>query len=124
MSSVATAGAVPAARGLSRPILFAGGALALLGVIVIGGLAGGRLAGASPLALADIPADYLPIYEKAARDYTLDWAILAAIGKIESDHGRARAPGVASGEDFAGAGGPMDAFPSPPPRSSSGSSSA
>ncbi len=58
-------------------------------------------------ALSDIPADYLPIYEKAAKDYGLDGAILAAIGKVESDHGRASAPGVTGGENYAGAGGPM-----------------
>ena len=58
-------------------------------------------------ARSDIPTDYLPIYEKAARDYALDQAILAAIGKIESDHGRASAPGVTSGENYADAGGPM-----------------
>ena len=58
-------------------------------------------------ALSDIPKDYLPIYEKAGKDYGLDAAILAAIGKIESDHGRASASGVASGENSAGAGGPM-----------------
>jgi len=58
-------------------------------------------------ALADIPADYLALYRKAGEDYGLDWAVLAAIGKIETDHGRLDAPGVTSGENFAGAGGPM-----------------
>jgi membrane-bound lytic murein transglycosylase B len=33
--------------------------------------------------------------------------VLAAIGKIESDHGRARLPGVRSGWNRAGAAGPM-----------------
>jgi uncharacterized protein YkwD len=58
-------------------------------------------------AVADIPLDYLALYRQAAEDYGLDWAILAAIGKIETDHGRLDAPGVTSGENFAGAGGPM-----------------
>jgi uncharacterized protein YkwD/cell wall-associated NlpC family hydrolase len=58
-------------------------------------------------ALADVPEDYLPIYEQAASEYGLDAAIIAAIGKIETDHGRLDAPGVTSGENSAGAGGPM-----------------
>jgi membrane-bound lytic murein transglycosylase B len=33
--------------------------------------------------------------------------MLAAIGKVESDHGRARLPGVRSGSNWAGACGPM-----------------
>lgn len=61
----------------------------------------------SEAAGSDIPEDYLPIYEKAAKEYGLDAAIIAAIGKIETDHGRLDAPGVTSGENFAGAGGPM-----------------
>jgi membrane-bound lytic murein transglycosylase B len=33
--------------------------------------------------------------------------VLAAIGKVESDHGRVRLPGVRSGSNWAGACGPM-----------------
>jgi hypothetical protein len=34
----------------------------------------------------------------------LDWSILAAIGKIESNHGRSTLPGVAEGtQNYAGA---------------------
>jgi len=33
--------------------------------------------------------------------------VLAAIGKVETDHGRSTAPGVRSGANFAGAAGPM-----------------
>jgi cell wall-associated NlpC family hydrolase len=33
--------------------------------------------------------------------------VLAAIGKVESDHGRSTAPGVTAGANFAGAAGPM-----------------
>ena len=109
MSSLATVAAVPAARRRSRTILFVGGVLALLGVIIIGGIAGGRSAGASPLALADIPADYLAGYQVAAERYGIDWAILAAIGKIECDHGRAQAAGCnpPGTVNAAGATGPM-----------------
>jgi cell wall-associated NlpC family hydrolase len=62
----------------------------------------------SPAAIADIPADYLAFYQTAAKNCPgLDWSILAAIGKIETNHGRSRLPGVHSGENHAGAGGPM-----------------
>ncbi|RSM33184.1 hydrolase Nlp/P60, partial [Amycolatopsis balhimycina DSM 5908] len=58
--------------------------------------------------VGDIPADYLVLYREAAQTCPgLDWTILAAIGKIESDHGRSQLPGVHSGENSAKAGGPM-----------------
>lgn len=62
----------------------------------------------TPAALADIPTDYLTLYRQAALTCPgLDWSILAAIGKIESDHGRSRLPGVNAGVNNAGAAGPM-----------------
>ena len=62
----------------------------------------------SALALSDIPADHLPLYRRAALTCPgLPWTILAAIGSVESSHGRASAPGVSSGANFAGAMGPM-----------------
>ena len=62
----------------------------------------------SPAARADIPARYLVWYQRAARTCPgLPWAVLAAVGKVESDHGRARLPGVRSGTNRAGAAGPM-----------------
>jgi Transglycosylase SLT domain len=61
----------------------------------------------SPSALADIPPTFLEIYRRAADDHGLDWSVLAAIGKVESDHGRSRLPGVQSGFNCAGAAGPM-----------------
>jgi hypothetical protein len=64
--------------------------------------------GASTAALSDVPASYLSLYQQAAADCPgLDWTLLAAIGKVESDHGRSTAPGVSHGENTAGAGGPM-----------------
>jgi hypothetical protein len=57
---------------------------------------------------ADIPTTYLQLYRQAARRCPgLSWAVLAAIGKVESDHGRTRLPGVRSGWNAAGAAGPM-----------------
>jgi hypothetical protein len=61
----------------------------------------------STAALADIPADYLATYQRTSHDQGLDWAILAAIGKVETDHGRSRLPGVHEGVNCAGAAGPM-----------------
>ncbi|MGW4365494.1 C40 family peptidase [Nocardia takedensis] len=62
----------------------------------------------SPEALADIPPEMLVLYQGAASDCPgLNWSILAAIGKIETDHGRSSLPGVHSGENASGAGGPM-----------------
>jgi hypothetical protein len=60
-------------------------------------------------ARADIPGRYLGLYRQAARQQCpgLSWAILAGVGKVESDHGRARLPGVRSGWNRAGAAGPM-----------------
>ncbi|HEY2764567.1 MAG TPA: hypothetical protein VGJ13_11225, partial [Pseudonocardiaceae bacterium] len=70
--------------------------------------AGFRQSQPSSSALTDIPANFLALYRSAAPTCSnLDWSILAGIGKIETDHGRATLPGVSSGENFAGAGGPM-----------------
>ncbi|MGY0497468.1 C40 family peptidase [Nocardia sp. FBN12] len=66
--------------------------------------------GSSPSTEAqqDIPAEMLVLYQAAAGDCPgLDWSVLAAIGKIETDHGRSTLPGVSSGENASGAGGPM-----------------
>ena len=62
----------------------------------------------SAVALADIPPELLPIYQQAAKDTCgMPWGVLAAIGKVETDHGRSQLPGVSSGENAFGAGGPM-----------------
>jgi membrane-bound lytic murein transglycosylase B len=62
----------------------------------------------SRAATAEIPAGYLRLYQQAARRCRgLSWAVLAAVGKVESDHGRSRLPGVRSGWNAAGAAAPM-----------------
>ncbi|WHT20197.1 bifunctional lytic transglycosylase/C40 family peptidase [Crossiella sp. CA-258035] len=62
----------------------------------------------SAAALGDIPGHYLTLYRSASNLCPgLNWSILAAIGKIETDHGRSTLPGVHSGQNHAGAGGPM-----------------
>jgi membrane-bound lytic murein transglycosylase B len=58
-------------------------------------------------ALADVPRSYLRLYCQAGARYQVPWPVLAAIGKVESDHGRVRLPGVRSGSNWAGACGPM-----------------
>ena len=95
--------------------------LALVLVTALAALAGSSLGGArvdapsagqdgvSALAQREIPALYLQLYEQAAQRYGLSWAILAAIGKIECDHGRDPAPSCTQegAVNPAGAGGPM-----------------
>jgi cell wall-associated NlpC family hydrolase len=72
------------------------------------GLAGGP----SLQALDTIPPTYLTLYLNAARTCPgLPWAVLAGIGKVESDHGQSTAPGVHSGANYAGAEGPMQFEP-------------
>ena len=61
----------------------------------------------SRAALADIPAGYLRLYRQAGPRYRVPWPVLAAIGQVESDHGRAQLPGVRSGSNWAGACEPM-----------------
>jgi membrane-bound lytic murein transglycosylase B len=63
--------------------------------------------GPSRAAVADIPAGYLRLYRQAGARYRIPWPVLAAIGKVESDHGRSPLPGVRSGSNWAGACGPM-----------------
>ena len=80
--------------------------LARMGLALSTSLIGGGAPSAS--AQEDIPPQLLPIYQTAAdRCPGLPWPVLAAIGKVESDHGRSTAPGVQSGANFAGAAGPM-----------------
>ena len=61
----------------------------------------------SSAAATDIPAGYLRLYSQAGARYRIPWPVLAAVGKVESDHGRVRLPGVRSGSNWAGACGPM-----------------
>src|SRR5919106_3642946 len=74
------------------------------------GLSTSMIGGGPPSqdARRDIPAQLLPVYQAAADSCPgLPWSVLAAIGKVETDHGRSTAPGVRSGANFAGAAGPM-----------------
>ncbi|MFI9029934.1 NlpC/P60 family protein [Streptomyces sp. NPDC053560] len=110
--------------GTMKAGLFLGGVpLALLGVLIcfIGAVAGGAAghqasaqsayAGARPASQAakdDIPPQMLSLYRRAAPTCPgLDWTVLAAIGKVETDHGRHPAM-----RGSAGAVGPMQFLPS------------
>ena len=95
--------------------MLAGGA-AVLTVVIGQSCSGGGVGDApSPVAVRDIPATMLAIYQQVGAHYKLPWEVLAGIGKEECDHGRlpdpsctpqpgARGPGVANA---AGASGPM-----------------
>ncbi len=63
--------------------------------------------GVSAEAQNSIPANYLMWYRKVGNQFAVPWAILAGIGKVESDHGRTTLPGVLTGENPFGAAGPM-----------------
>ncbi|MGV9567849.1 C40 family peptidase [Streptomyces sp. NPDC003480] len=99
-----TAGGIGCAV-LALPLL-----AALTIAALLGGLSSGGSVAASPSkqALADIPAYMLALYQRAAPQCPgLSWTILAAIGKVETDH--ARHPTMVSS---AGAVGPMQFLPS------------
>ncbi|MDX6738625.1 bifunctional lytic transglycosylase/C40 family peptidase [Actinocorallia sp. A-T 12471] len=54
-----------------------------------------------------IPADYLALYKAAGEEYGIPWNVLAGVGRVETIHGTLKGDGVLSGENYAGAGGPM-----------------
>ncbi|WP_419997810.1 NlpC/P60 family protein [Streptomyces boninensis] len=86
-------------------------AAAVTGVLGVLGPTPATAAGQSApsrYAITDIPRRMLALYRRAAPECPgLDWTILAAIGKVETDHARIR-PMVSS----AGAVGPMQFLPS------------
>lgn len=105
-----------------RAALAGGTILALSGAVLVGAFA---TASGSPTsapgtipgpAASDIPPLYLQLYVAAGQQERVDWAILAAIGKVETDHGRLDAPGVTSGVNSAGCcAGPMQFSITPRP---------
>src|SRR4030081_344898 len=92
-----------AAVTVALPVLIGGMVQAIVSALF------GSGAPPSNEALADIPHDYLTLYQAAAPMCPgLDGSLLAAIGKVESDHGRSPLPGVADRtQNHAGARGPM-----------------
>jgi hypothetical protein len=62
----------------------------------------------SATAQRTIPAAYMTLYRQAGAAAPVPWPLLAAIGAIESDHGRSTAPGIQSGVNaFGCCAGPM-----------------
>jgi soluble lytic murein transglycosylase-like protein len=59
--------------------------------------------------VGDIPPAYLALYRQAAVATGIDWAILAAIGEVETQHGRAQ--GSSCAVSTKGARGPMQFMP-------------
>ena len=83
--------------------------LILIPVLVIGAASGGvEIAEPSSSALTDIPPDYLALYQEAGTEIGVPWELLAAIGKVECDHGRDPA---CQHPNSAGAEGPMQFLP-------------
>jgi soluble lytic murein transglycosylase-like protein len=113
LTALALTSAVPAAQaaGTSGGTAPTGGAAA---PVAAGATGGSQPTGKAPAPApspgvqapagpgsSDVPSAYLRLYRAAGRANGVDWRILAAIGKNESDHGRSRAAGVASGLNFA-----------------------
>jgi cell wall-associated NlpC family hydrolase len=63
----------------------------------------------SQAAVADIPPDYLMLYQEAGLAFDVPWEVIAGIGKVECDHGRNPDPACwkHGATNAAGAGGPM-----------------
>jgi hypothetical protein len=119
----------PAMRSRSPLLLAGAGGLAvalgaltvtlLLGLVAIATVHGAAASSTASLAVSDIgasadvqaqiPAEYLLLYQQAAGRYGLDWAILAGIGRVECNHGRDPDPACTheGAVNSAGAGGPM-----------------
>jgi hypothetical protein len=94
--------------GLAGLVLFVLGAFALFAAVfaITGAPRYGDLACASSgAAKSGIPPAYLRLYHDAGTSFGLDWAVLAAIGFIESGHG------LNMGPSSAGALGPMQFMP-------------
>ena len=92
---------------IALPVLLVIGLILMLMFIIVGA-SGTQSAGTSDFALADIPPQYLQLYQKAGADFKTDWWVLAGIGKVETNHGRLDAPGVTSGVNSYGCcAGPM-----------------
>jgi peptidoglycan DL-endopeptidase CwlO len=104
--TVPAALAIGAAALIAIPLLFGS---ALLGTDDASscGMTVAAQPGVAAAATSSIPVTYLRLYQAAGAQYGVPWNLLAAIGKIESDHGRSHLPGIRSGANAAGAAGPM-----------------
>jgi cell wall-associated NlpC family hydrolase len=73
--------------------VLAAGAAATFGIAAVGlqALASPTIA-PTTTATSQIPAGYLTLYQAAAQRCPMPWTILAAVGQVESDHGRDPGP--------------------------------
>ena len=62
-------------------------ALVLL-VPVVGAVVPASPPPVSEAARADVPAAYLQLYVAAGQRFGIPWQVIAAVGRVESDHGR------------------------------------
>ncbi|MBO2460320.1 C40 family peptidase [Actinomadura violacea] len=82
--------------------------VAVIGAVIPGsGNAGATCQPQAGPGTESIPATYLALYRKAGAEYGIGWNVLAAVGKVESDHGRGPGSGIRTGTNSAGAAGPM-----------------
>jgi cell wall-associated NlpC family hydrolase len=89
-------------------LLFAGGGLMYsTGTTCSSGATTTSQPPVSTAASNSIPANYLALFKSIGARYKVPWAVLAGIGKVESDDGRTTLPGVQSGSNAFGAAGPM-----------------
>ena len=104
-------------RRLAPKVVASLTALGVIGFVFVMGIIGAVFglqplqpgaSGPSDVARGDIPQPYIELYEAAGAKYGIDPWVLAAIGSIETDHGRSTAPGVRSGVNTYGCcAGPM-----------------
>ena len=93
-----------------KPALIAACALLFLPALAIAAATGGiNLSSPSPTAVAEIPPDYLLLYQEAGIGFDVPWEVLAGIGRVECDHGRNPDPACwqEGATNAAGAGGPL-----------------
>jgi peptidoglycan DL-endopeptidase CwlO len=88
--------------------MFASGTFSIESGSACGNAHGG---GAQPVesknAHNSIPASYLALFKSTGAKTGVPWVILAGIGRVESDDGRSKLPGVHRGSNAFGAAGPM-----------------
>jgi peptidoglycan DL-endopeptidase CwlO len=91
---------------LAVPVLAASGGMSALTAASSSACPAGNTVQQQASAAADsIPKNYLALFQQAGREYGISWAVLAAIGKVESDDG------LNDGPSSAGALGPMQFMP-------------
>src|SRR3954466_2912055 len=102
LSPTSQVAGVATALAVAGVLILAAVASVLPGLVTDDDCASGTTPEPSRDAATTIPDAYLALYRSAGAAYRVPWTVLAAIGAIESDHGRSRAPGVQSGVNAVG----------------------